>query len=87
MEEYGYEIRQIDAWFNGEDDGGEYNESWHLCNVKSAAKDEKRLFMRALRRRGISFKRGAVRVDYDGSIWEIVNRKTLEPLFCMIPSA
>jgi hypothetical protein len=55
--------------------------------VKSASKDEKRLFMRALRRHGISFKRGAVRVDYDGSVYEIVNRKTLEPLFCMIPSA
>ena len=86
MEKYGFEIRQVDAWGNGSD-GWEYNETFHLCNVKSAAKDEKRLFMRALRRHGIHFKRGAVRVDYDGSIWEIVNRKTDEPLFCMIPSA
>ena len=84
MDKYGFEIRQVDAWGNGSD-GWEYNESWHLCNVKSAAKDEKRLFLRKLRKQGISFKRGAVRVDYDGSIWEIVNRKTAEPLFCMIP--
>lgn len=85
MNKYGFEIRQIDAWHDAE--GWTYNESWHICNLSSAAKNEKRLFMRALRRHGISFKRGAVRVDYDGSVYEIVNRKTLEPLFCMIPSA
>lgn len=85
MKKYNFEIRQIDAWGNISD-GYEYNETWHICNLSSAARDEKRLFLRALRRRGISFKRGAVRVDYDGSIYEIVNRKTLEPLFCMIPS-
>lgn len=86
MKKYGFEIRQIDAWGNISD-GYEYNETWHICNLSSAAKDEKRLFLRALRRHGISFKRGAVRVGYDGSIYEIVNRKTLKPLFCMIPSA
>lgn len=85
MKKYCYEIRQIDAWHDGE--GWTYNESWHICDVKSAANDEKRLFMRALRRHGIGFKRGAVRVDYDGSVYEIVNRKTYEPLFCMIPAA
>jgi hypothetical protein len=85
MKKYDFEIRQIDAWGNISD-CYEYNETWHICNLSSAAQDEKRLFLRALRRRGISFKRGAVRVDYDGSVYEIVNRKTLEPLFCMIPS-
>lgn len=83
MKKYSYEIRQVDGWHDGE--GWFYNETWKLCDISSVANDEKRLFLRALRRHGISFKRGAVRVDYDGSIYEIVNRKTAEPLFCMIP--
>ena len=86
MDEYGYEIRQVDAWGNGAD-GWEYNETWKVDAFRSCAGNEKRLFLRKLRKNGITFKRGAVRVYYDGSIWEIVNRKTLEPLFCMIPSA
>ena len=85
MDEYGFEIRQIDAWYDGEE--WTYNESWHIDSFRSCAANEKRLFFRKLRKHGITFKRGAVRVDYDGSIYEIVNRKTLEPLFCMIPSA
>lgn len=85
MDEYGFEIRQIDAWHD--DEGWTYNESWHIDSFRSCAANEKRLFLRKLRKHGITFKRGAVRVEYSGDIWEIVNRKTLEPLFCMIPSA
>lgn len=84
MDKYSFEIRQIDAWGNREE-GYTYNETWHLCNVSSAAKDEKRLFSRALRRHGITFKKNRTLIDYDGSIYEVIDRKTKEPLFCMIP--
>lgn len=83
MKKYNYEIRQVDAWRDVE--GWTYNETWHLCDVKSGANDEKRLFLRSLHRRGITLKKGRTKVSYDGSIWEVIDRKTLEPLFCMIP--
>ncbi len=31
------------------------------------------------------FSKGATRTEYDGDIYEIVDRKTGEPLFCAIP--
>ena len=81
---FGYEIRQIDAWGNAET-GYEYNETWHICNVKSAAADEKRLFRRELRKAGILLIPGKTRCEYDGSVWEIVSRADGCPLFVMIP--
>lgn len=80
----GYEIRQIEAYGNSEE-GFEYNETWHICDVQSATQDEKRLFRRALKKAGITFIPEKTRCEYDGSIWEIVERSTGCPLFCMIP--
>ena len=84
MDKYSFEIRQIDAWRDVEG-GWTYNETWHICNVKSGANDVKRMFSRQLNRRGITFKKNRTRIEYDGSIYEVIDRKTKEPLFCMIP--
>lgn len=79
-----YEIRQIDAWSEGEN-GWTWNESIHVGEYRTAAKDEKRAFLNALHRLGVVCKRGACVVDYDGDIYELQNRKTHEPLFAAIP--
>lgn len=83
MKKQNYEIREYEAW-----DDGEFwtvNQSWEVCRFSSAAKDEWRLFRRELKKRGIQFKRGVTEVCYDGSVFEIVNRKTQEPYYAMIP--
>ena len=79
-----YEIREVEAWRDGE--GWTYNQTWKVCTVKSAAKDEKRLFADTLRKYGWWFRPGAIRIVYDGSIYEVIDSKTQEPLFCMIPN-
>lgn len=79
-----YEIRQIDAWNDGE--GWTYNESWHLGSFTTVG-DVPRAFRRALARMGITFYRGRTATEYDGDVYEIVNRATREPLFAAIPEA
>ena len=80
---YKYELRQIDAW--ADCDGWIYNQTWKLAEYETAAKDHKTAFLRALHKIGVSCKRGKCRVETDGSIYELVDRKTLEPLFCAVP--
>ena len=78
-----YEIRQVDAvWY---DDGWMWNESWELGHFTTNAKDEGRAFRSALRRLGIRFLRGRTVTEYDGDVYEVVDRKTGEPLFAAIP--
>lgn len=77
-----YEIRQIDAWYDGE--GWTYNESWHLGTFTTTG-DPARAFRRALAKLGITFYRGRTSTEYDGDVYEIVDRATREPLFCAIP--
>lgn len=77
-----YEIRQIDAWHDGE--GWTYNESWHLTSFTTTG-DPARAFRRALACLGITFYRGRTATEYDGDVFEIVDRATREPLFCAIP--
>ena len=81
----GFEIRQIDAWNDG--DGWTYNASFHIGVFTIKANDEKRAFLNALHRHGVVCKRGFCRVDFDGEIYELVNRKTGEPLYAAIPIA
>ena len=77
-----YEIRQIDAW----NDGFWYwNESWHIGDFKTASKNVNQPFMKALKKLGISFKKGTVYVAYYGDICEVRTSKTDEPLFAAIP--
>ena len=79
-----FEVRQIDAW--AEPCGGwTWNESCRLFDFKTEAKDEKRAFLRALHSHGISLCRGRCRVDYDGSIYEVCERKGGRPLLAAIP--
>lgn len=79
-----YEIRQVDALLYEENDWI-YNTTYHIGKFKTAAKDVKRSFLRALHKLGIKCNRGKCRVIYDGDVYEVQDRKTLEPLFVAIP--
>ena len=85
MEKCSYEIRQIDAWNDGE--GWTWNESIKIGEFQTAAADHKKAFLNALKKQGIVFKRGKTRVEYDGDIYELQDRKTGEPLIAAIPAA
>lgn len=78
-----YEIRQIDALNDGE--SWYWNTSYNLGTFSTKANNHKRAFLRALHNLGIVCKRGACYVDYDGSIYELRERKTDMPLFAAIP--
>lgn len=78
-----YEIRQVSAW--NDSDGWDYNETWHITDFQTKAKNEKRAFVKALNKYGITFKKNRTRIDFDGDIYEITDRKTKEPLFAAIP--
>lgn len=78
-----YEVRQIDAW--NSPDGWTYNESWHVGEFRTNARNEKRALTNFLKRHGIVFKKNRTRIEYDGDIYEIQDRKTGEPLFAAIP--
>ena len=78
-----FEMRQIDAWFDGE--GWTYNESFHIGEFITNAKNIKKAFCNALHNLGIVFNRGRVVIIDDGDILEAQNRKSCEPLFVAIP--
>lgn len=79
-----YEVRQIDAWNNG--DGWTWNNSFHLFDFNTNAKDHKIAFTNIMRNTGLlKLNRGTYYVDYDGSVYEIRLKKTDEPLFAAIP--
>ena len=78
-----FEIRQIDAWASP--DGWDYNKTWKMGTFKTKAKDERKAFTGHLRRKfGIVFKKNRTRIEFDGDNYEIIDRKTKEPLFCAI---
>ena len=83
MKKYSYEIRQIDAWNDG-DNCWTWNESFHICKFLSSADNMKRAFLRKLHNLGIAFS-VPVKVVYDGSIWEVQRRDNDEPIFACIP--
>ena len=78
-----FEVRQIDAWFDGE--GWTYNESFRIGEFTTNAKNLKKAFCNALHNLGIVFNRGRVVIIDDGDILEAQNRKSGEPLFVAIP--
>ena len=84
MDKCKYEIRQIDAW--GSEEGWTWNNSIKLGEFTTAAEDHKRAFLNALKRLGITCKRGSCKVECDGDIYELQNRKTGEPLIAAIPA-
>lgn len=85
MEKYKYEIREIDAWGNAFD-GYEWNTSYLIGTFETSAKNERKAFTAALKRiAGITFKKNRTIIDYDGSVYEILDRKTKMPLYAAIP--
>ena len=78
-----FEIRQIDAWYDGE--AWTYNESFRIGEFSTRAENVKRAFCRALHGLGVAFRRGCVVVVDDGELLEIQDRKSGEPLFAAIP--
>ena len=86
MNNFTYEIRQIDAWNEGEDNGWTWNTSYHIGNFTTNASDHKTAFLHALKKLGIICKRGKCKVEYQGDIYELQDRKTSEPLFAAIPT-
>ena len=79
-----YEIRQIDAWGNRKE-GYWWNDSFHIAEYETSANDHKRAFLYKLHTLGIVCNQGECRIDYDGSIYELQQRKTGKPLFAAIP--
>lgn len=77
-----YELRQVDAWADP-DGGWTYNTTYHLGEFTTAG-DVPRAMRRALARLGVTFYRGRTVTEYDGDVYEIVDRATREPLFAAI---
>lgn len=78
-----YEVREIDAWMY--DDSWTWNTSFVVGTFSTAAQDTARAFRHYLKTQGVAFRRGATRTEYDGDIYEIVDRKTGMPLYAAIP--
>lgn len=78
-----WEIRQIDAI--AYDDGWTYNESWHLGEMKTSSKHLHKAFTNWLRNtREIRFRTGTIRIEDQGDLLEIQERKSGRPLFVAI---
>lgn len=78
-----YEVREIDAYLY--DDSWTYNTSYPLGTFTTAG-DPARALRRYLKQHhGVTFYKGRTVTEYDGDVYEIVDRKTREPLFAAIP--
>ena len=81
-----FEIREIDAWNYGEDEGWIWNTSYKLGTMETTAQNEKRAFTQWMKNHaGITFKMNRTLIDFDGDVYTIIDRKTKEPLFAVIP--
>ena len=78
-----FEIREVDAWRY--DDCWNYNETYHIGEFTTNAKNPKRSFCNALHKLGIVFNRGRAVVVDDGEMMEVQDRKSGKPLFVAIP--
>ena len=82
-----YEIRQIDAW-QEEEGYWVWNTSFHVADVSIPAdvKDLERALLYRMRKAGIISRPGRTKlVNVDGSLYELQDRKTEEPLIAFIP--
>ena len=82
---YSYDVREIDAW---SDPGGgwTWNTSYHIGTMETAAEDVRLALTAYLKRRGIVFKLNRTIIYDDGSVIEIQDRKTKEPLYAAVPN-
>lgn len=78
-----YEVREIDAMNDGE--SWYWNTSFRVGEFTTRAKNEKRAFCAFLRKNGIVFKVNCTLIDFDGDVYEIIDRKTKMPLYAAIP--
>lgn len=78
-----YEVREIDAWMY--DDSWTWNNSYLVGTFTTAAQDTARAFRHYLKTQGVTFMRGTTRTEYDGDVYEIVDRKTSAPLYAAVP--
>ena len=83
-EKYSYDVREIDAWIDP-DGGWSWNSSFHIGTMETAG-DARRALTNYLRKHGISFKLNRTIIYDDGSVIEIQDRKTKEPLYAAIPN-
>lgn len=84
MSKIKFEVREVDAWKY--DDFWEWNTSYFIGTFTTSAKNEKRAFTNFLRKHGIVFKVNRTLIDTQdgGGIYEIIDRKTKEPLYAAI---
>jgi hypothetical protein len=86
MKKFKFEIREVDAWNYGEEEGWIWNTSYHMGDMVTSAKNEKRAFTSWMKKHaGITFKPNRTLIEYDGDVYTIIDRKTKEPLFAAIP--
>lgn len=80
-----YEIRAIETWADGED--WCHNQSCHVGNVEVRGEHVKEELLHFKRKSGYVHKQGSVvMVNVDGSLYELVVKKTGEPLMAFIPN-
>jgi hypothetical protein len=87
MKHLEYEIRQIDAW-QEEEGCWIWNTSFHVADVSIPAdvKDLERALLYRMRKAGIISRPGRTKlVTIDGSLYELQDRKSEEPLIAFIP--
>lgn len=85
MSKYQYEVREIDAWSSP--DGWTWNTSYYMGTMSTRAENVGKALSNYLKHHhGITFKANRTRTQDDGSIIEIIDRKTGEPLFAAIPT-
>lgn len=82
---YSYDVREIDAWSDPES-GWTWNASFHIGTMETAAEDVRRALTAYLKRRGIVFKLNRTIIYDDGSVIEIQDRKTKEPIYAAVPN-
>lgn len=85
MDKLNFEIRQIEAWNYGKEEGWIFNQTWHTGEMSTRAENINRAFTAWLKRHGIVFKLNRTLIEYDGDCYTIIDRKTKEPLFIAIP--
>ena len=78
-----FEVRQLDCYLYDEE--WTENTSYLIGRMETSAKDEKRAFTRYLKKKGITFYKNKILIEFDGDCYTIIDRKTKEPLFIMIP--
>lgn len=78
-----FEIRQLDSYLY--DNEWTTNTSYQMGELKTNAANERKAFSCFLKKKGIVFKKNRTRIEFDGDVYTIIDRKTKEPLFIAIP--